>query len=224
MRVLVVGGTGGIGESIAYRFRRENANVICLGSKDFNLADPKQIYNYFLKRSAKFDTVIYSAGFNKPKALEDTCIGDCECALDVNTFGFLEVLRYCLPYWKESGGGKVVAVASLYSFLARSGRLAYTMSKHALIGAVKTLALELAQYKVLVNAVSPGFVATDMTFRNNTKPQIDKLINGIPMDRLAIPSEIAELVYFLGSKYNTYITGQNVVIDGGYSIGRYERE
>jgi 3-oxoacyl-[acyl-carrier protein] reductase len=92
------------------------------------------------------------------------------------------------------------------------------MSKHALVGVVKTLALELAEEGVLVNAVSPGYIDTSLTRANNDEATIARLTSAVPMRRLGTPEDVAEVVYFLGSTDNRYVTGQDVVVDGGFSI------
>jgi 3-oxoacyl-[acyl-carrier protein] reductase len=93
----------------------------------------------------------------------------------------------------------------------------YSSAKHALDGITDTLAVELAQDNILINTVCPGFTDTEMTSQNNTPQQISALCEEIPIGRMAKPEEIARLVYFLGSEQNTYITGQKIAIDGGYS-------
>ena len=75
---------------------------------------------------------------------------------------------------------------------------------------------EFSQYNILANTVSPGYISTDMTFQNNTEEQLSQIIKNIPLDRLGCPAEVADLVYFL-TVNNSYISGQNIVIDGGYS-------
>jgi 3-oxoacyl-[acyl-carrier protein] reductase len=90
------------------------------------------------------------------------------------------------------------------------------MSKHAMYGAVKTLALEMAENNIKVNLISPGFVDTNLTRKNNTKERIDFLQNNIPLG-LTTPEEIAKIcLYFV--RGNKFITGQNIIVDGGYSL------
>ena len=80
-----------------------------------------------------------------------------------------------------------------------------------------TLAVELAEYNVLVNTVCPGFTLTELTKKNNTDEEISNISSEIPIKRMALPREIAEVVYFLGSDKNTYLTGQKIAVDGGYT-------
>ena len=112
-------------------------------------------------------------------------------------------------------------ISSLYGTTSRVERLPYTLSKHALNGIVKNLAIELSENGVLVNSISPGYINTKMTYINNTKEQINKLERLIPLKRLGKPDEIAELAFFLCSPKNTYINGQDIVVDGGFSVGGF---
>ena len=98
----------------------------------------------------------------------------------------------------------------------------YVISKHGLIGFVKTLAIELGSIGATVNAVTPGYINTKMTSKNNTPETIEKIVKGIPVGRMGTPEEIADAVAFLASEQNTYINGHDLVVDGGYSIGGFQ--
>jgi NAD(P)-dependent dehydrogenase (short-subunit alcohol dehydrogenase family) len=221
-KVLVLGGRGAIGSAIVDHFNELRYEVISVGRQEFDLTDYSQIENYFLIMPSNFDILIHSGGFNVPKTFEDLSDHEIRHSLDANLMGFLKVVRHCLPHWKEKSAGRVVALSSLYGSFGRRGRLPYVMSKHALNGAVKTLAIELAAFGVLVNSVSPGYIATELTYRNNQPHEIDKLTAGIPLGRFGDPSEIAKVVEFLCSDQNTYINGHDLVVDGGYSIGGFQ--
>jgi 3-oxoacyl-[acyl-carrier protein] reductase len=222
MKTLVLGGKGAIGSAIARRMAEGGDDVLGVGRSDFDLTRIDQIQQYFEVNPADFDVLVHSGGFNVPKLFDELSDGEIRQSLDANLFGFLNVARECLPYWKRQGRGRVLVLSSLYGFLGRKGRLPYVMAKHALNGAVKTLAIELAPYGVLVNALSPGYVATELTYRNNTPEVIEKLVGGIPLKRMAKPDEIAEVAAFLCSARNTYITGQDIVVDGGFSAGGFQ--
>jgi 3-oxoacyl-[acyl-carrier protein] reductase len=113
----------------------------------------------------------------------------------------------------------VVLVSSLYAGVARVGRSNYSMSKAAVEALARGLAIEWANDDVLVNALRPGYVRTDMTMQNNSAQSLDRLIELIPLKRLAEPSEVAEVIRFLMSPQNTYLTGQVISLDGGLSAG-----
>ena len=120
---------------------------------------------------------------------------------------------------KNNTFGRIVLIGSLWSEYVRKEKLFYSVSKHGLVSLTKTSALELAKYNILVNTVSPGFVNTDMTQNSLTADQVKSFKSEIPLERFAEPKEIASLVYYLGSDNNTYVTGQNIFIDGGWSVG-----
>jgi len=215
-RLFLTGGNGDIGSSIKELFIEKGYDVIAPSSKELNLENLKDIEKYFFDKNKDFDVIIHCAGFNNPKTIEDLTIEDVEKTAKINYISFFELIKILSPVMKEKMSGKIVAISSLYGTITRSGRLAYTTSKHALNGCVKTLACELGKYNILVNAVSPGFVDTKMTRKNNSQEKIDLLCRKIPVNRLAKPVDIANAVYFLCSEQNTYITGQDIIVDGGF--------
>ena len=219
-RILILGGTGDIGQAISQEFT--NDQVICAGSSDVDLADPASVKAFINLTGSKFDTIIHSAGVNVPGAFDSADIAEVERAVQANLLGFLPIVQNNIPYWKESGTGRLVVISSLYGFFSRNGRLPYVMSKHGLVGLVKTLAIELGVHGTMVNAVSPGYVNTKMTSKNNTPETIDRLVAGIPVGRMGTPKEIAQAVAFLASASNTYINGHDLVVDGGYSVGGFQ--
>jgi 3-oxoacyl-[acyl-carrier protein] reductase len=113
--------------------------------------------------------------------------------------------------------GRMVNISSIWSIVTKPGRITYAMSKAGLNGYTRSLAVELAPYNILVNAVAPGYVNTELTRQNNSEQELQTICKAIPMKRLAEPIEIARLVSFLCSEENSYLTGQCLVIDGGYS-------
>ncbi len=169
-----------------------------------------------------FDAFVHCAGFNTPKPFEQIPLEELERSLRVNTVSFVRLCQLLAPGFRARGSGRVLAISSIYGVIAREKRLAYATSKHALIGAVRSLALELGRDGVLVNALSPGFIDTAMTRRNNDEATIRSLEAAVPLRRLGQPADIAELAWFLCSEANRYLTGQNVVADGGYTAGGFQ--
>lgn len=222
MHALILGGTGDIGGAIARQFRAEGLLVRAVGRSDFNLASGESIAEFFDREDARFEVLVHSGGLNHPKRFENLSDSEIRETMEVNLFGFLQVVRHCMGHWRQCGYGRVLVISSLYGFLAREGRLPYTVAKHALNGAVKTLAIELAQYGVLVNSLSPGYIETKMTRQNNSPETIARLMAGIPVRRLGTPEDIAVVSWFLCSPKNRYINGQDIVVDGGFSIGGFQ--
>ncbi len=113
--------------------------------------------------------------------------------------------------------GKIINISSIFGSVSKSQRSSYSSSKFGLIGLTKSSSLDLAKYNIMVNSVSPGFIKTKLTKKILKEKGIKKISKIIPMNRLGNVKEISNLVNFLSSKYNTYITGQNIIIDGGFT-------
>jgi acetoacetyl-CoA reductase len=218
-KILVLGGTGDIGNEIVKKF--SNDFVISVGSSGVDLSN-KESAKDFAKQHSDFDTIVHCAGYNVPGAFETLDLDELEKSVRTNLLGFLPIVQSNIEHWKTTGTGRVVIISSLYGFLSRYGRMPYVISKHGLIGFVKTLAIELGPIGATVNAVTPGYINTKMTSKNNTPETIEKIVKGIPVGRMGTPAEIADAVAFLASEQNTYINGHDLVVDGGYSIGGFQ--
>ena len=223
-RILVLGGSGGIGREIVACFRDYRGEVVAPSHGELELADTGSIDAYFRRVAADFDAMVYAAGINVPKPFEKLTEEDLNAALKVNTLGVFSVCTHVVPGMKRRGGGRIAVLASIYGVISRRDRLPYSLSKQALRGMVQTMALELAKDNILVNAISPGFIGTEMTYRNNSPEKVAELERGIPLGRLGTGREIGELAAFLCSTRNSYITGQNIVADGGYLVGGWQSE
>mgnify|MGYP003112444111 FL=1 len=208
---------GGIGKAIASKFETMGHKVLKPTSTEIDLRSPEDIGS-----NKKVQILINCAGINPTKPFEEVCDEEFSEVLKTNFIGFFNIVKQVSPYMKQSGGGYILNISSLYGFISRRNRIMYATSKHAANGMVKTLALELARDNIKVNCLSPGFVMTKMTTMNNDRKKIESWQRKIPLGRLATPQDIAEVAYFLCSEQNSYITGQDIVVDGGYSIGGFE--
>jgi 3-oxoacyl-[acyl-carrier protein] reductase len=116
---------------------------------------------------------------------------------------------------KKGKGGKIINISSIFGVVSREKRSMYSASKSALLGLTRASALDLSKHNVLVNSVSPGFVNTSLTRKILGKKGMKNIIKEIPIKRMATTKDISNLIIFLCSNYNSYITGQNFIIDGG---------
>ena len=132
--------------------------------------------------------------------------------LQVNLAAPLMVARAALP-----GARRMVNVSSVWGRISRPGRAAYSASKAGLDGLTRALALEYAGSGVLVNSVAPGYTETAMMHKYNSAEELERVRASVPLGRFGSPADVAELVFFLGSEKNRYVTGQVFVIDGGFS-------
>jgi NAD(P)-dependent dehydrogenase (short-subunit alcohol dehydrogenase family) len=162
------------------------------------------------------DVLVNDAGINR---LSQTAYSDLylEETLQVNLIAPMRLARGLIPGMIQGKYGRIVNISSIWSVVSKPGRIMYAVSKTGLNGYTRSLAVELAPYNILVNAVAPGYVNTDLTRQNNTENDLQLIRQTIPMKRLAEPAEIAHLVSFLCSETNSYLTGQCLVIDGGYT-------
>ena len=119
---------------------------------------------------------------------------------------------------KKNKYGRIVNIASIFGVISREKRAAYSSTKSGLIGLTKATAHDLAKDNILVNSISPGFINTELTKNILGEKSMKEISSSIPLKRLGDPDEIAKLVLFLTSDQNTYITGENIIIDGGYTI------
>ena len=231
--ILITGSSRGIGAAIARLAKEKGYEVLLHGrthsSHLMKLAkelDSKylifDISNEDEVRQALFETteiniLVNSAGVNISKTFNDLTDTDWRNVYDINLFGLVNVTRHVVSIMKRSKStGKIINIASIKGLYASVGRVAYASSKAAVINLTTGLAKELAP-DILVNAVAPGFTNTEMT-DNTWSDRIKKQVDNILLKRMADPKEIAEVVLFLSSSANEYITGQTINIDGGFSI------
>jgi len=216
-RALITGGSRGIGHAIRTLFEENGAQVSAPERKELDLAVTGSVKNY-LSKNQDFDIVVNCAGINILSSFEELSIEQMEQVFQTNFFGAVELLQGTVPGMRERSYGRIVNIESLYALISKEKRLSYAASKSALSALTRTLAVEYGKFNVLVNAVLPGYVLTEMTQKNLTPKDIEKICERIPLGRLADPEEIAKLVLFLCSDQNTYITGQLIVADGGFLI------
>tara|TARA_R110001583_G_scaffold14595_1_gene60686 strand:+ start:7733 stop:8416 length:684 start_codon:yes stop_codon:yes gene_type:complete len=218
-KILVTGGTKGIGKSISELLVSLGGDVVSINSKDCDFE--KDDIAEFLKSNIDFDDVdilINNAGINKIDYFEDIIEDDFDRIMKVNVKAPMVISKYVIKNMVKNNWGRVVNISSVWGTKSIGQRTSYTTSKYAIKGMTKTMAIELANKNILVNSVSPGFTNTELTSKILSEKQKDNLIKKVPMDRMAEPSEIANVVAFLCSDFNTYITGQDIVVDGGFLI------
>ena len=235
--VLITGATRGIGKVTARLFMDHGAKVIITGTSsvcpellreelngdfiylqaNFSSSSGIEAFLTQLDQFPRIDVCVNNAGINRLNLIEEISDKDYEEVLSVNLHAPLKICRYLAPRMKQQKYGRVINVASIWSSITKPGRTIYTVSKNAIVGLTKTMAVELAPFGVTVNAISPGFTLTELTESTLSAVEIDQLAKQVPAKRFAEPYEIARVILFLGSKENSYMTGQNIVVDGGFT-------
>lgn len=215
--VLLTGSGRGIGKAIKDLLEEtDQYNLIMPSRKDMDLTDAGSVMDYFGKNKIPADILINNAGINILNKIEDIEQDTIEEMLAVNLISPLKLIQFCVPHMKSRKWGRVVNISSIWGVRSKEFRTLYSATKFALSGITKSLSRELGEYNILVNAVCPGYLNTEMTDKNIPAAEKKRIKATIPLRRFAEPIEIAQLVKFLISEENTYITGQAIIIDGGF--------
>ena len=231
--VIITGGTRGIGKSIAKKFIEYGANVFITGTKDvnsfksnlkikdymqLNSYDEYSIKNFYdqVRKMTKIDILINNMGINKIDHIQDIKTKDFNSLINTNLKIPFYLSQLVSKKMIKKRKGKILNISSIWSIVSKEKRVSYATSKSGLNGLTRSLAVDLGKYNILVNSLSPGVVYTDLTKKVLGK-EINSIKRLIPLKRLASTKEISSAAIFLCSDLNTYVTGQNIMVDGGYT-------
>lgn len=216
---LVTGASRGIGAAIAARLSADGFEVVCPPRVDLDLADPNAVTAWGrLHGDRPWTVLVNNAGINHPAPMEAHDEDRWRLHQQVNLHAPIQLMAAIIPGMRRRRAGRILAITSLWAVCARSGRTHYAATKAGLVAACRTAALETARDGILINALSPGYTATALTERNNTPEELADIRIRIPLGRLAQPHEIASAASWLVSPQNSYMTGQEILLDGGYSL------
>lgn len=237
-KVVISGVNSGIGYATALVFAKEGYVVYGLDlSSDVNpslalkiktlgsvinyavcdVSDNEQVAAYFDTLNTEIDVLVNNAGILGPRIKTEEYPKDAfDSIIDVNVKGVFYLTKHGLTHLKKQAGSSIVNVASVAGLVGMANHIAYSASKHAVVGMTKTLALEYAKVGIRVNAVCPGFTDTSMV----EKAQLEMdYVNGLkystPMKRFGEAEEIAAGIFYLASSNASFITGHCLTIDGG---------
>ena len=224
--IVVVGGTSGIGLATAKYLQELGHKVIVGGRTDpkcstlafgpLDVTDEFQVKKFFGTITGKIEGLVYAAGVTAPKTpISKFDVTVFDSVIKTNTTGLLLCLKYCYQQLAAEEG-RVVVVNSLASRVSsKYSGVEYTISKSALSGLVKQLAMDFAPDNVLINSIFPSMTATPMLIQNVEQSVREAMAAAIPLNRIAMPLEISKAIAFLLLEDNTYITGCGIDINGG---------
>jgi 3-hydroxybutyrate dehydrogenase len=252
--VLITGSTSGIGLEIAKHFAKLKAKIIinglekedivqkvvielkALGASDIlyhsaNLANPTEIAQMFEavdKKFGKLDVLVNNAGIQFVSPIESFPDDKWEAIIRINMISSFYTIKYAVPMMKKNGWGRIINMGSAHSLIASPFKSAYVAAKHGLLGMTKSIALELAEHNITVNAICPGYVKTPLVVnqiadtakaRNMTEEAVirDVILASQATKKFVEIDEIANLVIFLCDDRAASITGVPLSIDGGWT-------
>ena len=243
-RALITGATKGIGRAIAEEFLALGAEILIVARKGDEVskaiadwqkqghkvhgcvadvavsADRKTVIEHSMSVFGdSLDILVNNVGMNIRKQLVDYQEDEYRHIFETNLFSVIEMCRLCFPFLKNGVGANVVNVASVAGFVDVLSGPPYGMTKAAEIQLTRHLGVEWASAGIRVNAISPWYTETPLTVPVLTNPErLEKIIAATPLRRVAQPEEMAAAVAFLAMDKASYITGQNIVVDGGFSV------
>ena len=241
-KVLITGGTRGIGRAIAETFAKNGAHVIILGTSEQKAQEtlsqlkelaghPEQLFEYKLvnvgqhqevlialeeieKTWGALDVVVNNAGITRDNLLMRMSEKDWNDVLDVNLKSIFSVCHHVIKSMLKARKGKIINISSVIGLTGNPGQVNYSASKFGVVGFTRSLAIEVAKRGICVNCIAPGFIETDMT-ASLTETQKEELMRKIPMQKLGSANDIAQAALFLASSMSDYVTGQVITVDGG---------
>ena len=236
---LITGATRGIGKqiamtlakqgyNIALNYRKENeelentkkeienigVQILAVKGDVANFEDCENFVKQVIERFGQIDVLVNNAGITKDMLLMRMKKEDFEQVIDTNLVGTFNVTKNVVPYMMKARSGRIINISSVVGISGNAGQTNYSASKAGIIGFTKSLAKEIASRNILVNAVAPGFIETNMTdvLKDDVKQEIAK---NIPLKRMGTTQDVANVVKFLVSDDSSYITGQVINVDGG---------
>ena len=214
---LITGASRGIGKSIKEILSKDEIEIISPTRNELDLSSSESIDKFLSQVSADIDIIINNAGILKVGEHNEFSSDDFHEILQVNVVAPFKIISGFVEKMKVQNFGRIVNISSVWGQKSKKGRTLYSSSKAALDALTRSLAIEFASYNILINSVAPGYIETDMLKQCNTEEELSIIRDTIPMKRFGKKTEIAELVRFLSSENNSYITGQIFTIDGGYT-------
>ena len=235
--IIITGSTRGIGKKIAEDLFSLGATLILTGTnkkevKELNnLKRPNVRYYYldnlkkksvdsFLEDISDLDLIhglVNNAGINRLNFVQNVNLSDWNDMISVNLTTPFRLIKAVSTKMISNNYGRILNIASIFSVISKEKRVAYSSTKFGLNGLTIGTSNDVSKYNILCNSLSPGFVMTDLTKKNLSEKEIKELSSQIPIKKFGTTSDVSNVAVFLLSDLNQYITGQNIIVDGGYT-------
>lgn len=233
---IVSGGSRGIGASIVetlassgfnvvlnYRFSADKANdiaskfsnVVTFQADVSDYTQVKSLVDFTISKFGRIDLLVNNAGIDFINTLSDTSDSDFDKVLKNNLYSAFYLSKEVSPYMINAKSGLIINISSIWGIVGASCEMAYSVSKAGLDAMTKSLAKELGPSNIRVNSIAPGIIDTDMN-SFLSKEELSEIVNDIPLERIGLPSDVADTVLFL--EKNSYITGQVIQVTGGWNL------
>ena len=239
---IITGGARGIGKKISQTFLKEGASVYIFdvnqeeGARTVGELQPaydgkviffkvditdeksvEQSIEKIIEAEGRIDILVNNAGITRDNLILRMSLEDWKKVIDINLTGAFICSKHTVKYMVKNRSGKIINISSIVGVHGNAGQSNYSSSKAGIIGLTKTLARELAGRNILVNAIAPGYIETEMTKKLSDKIK-EKLMEQIPTGRLGSVDDVAKTALFLASDDSNYITGTVISLDGGMGI------
>ncbi len=215
---LITGGARGIGAAIRAELEQRGCRVVAPSRAELDLGQPRSIDAYCQAHAElPVDILVNNAGINVLNPIPAVDAATWQAMLQTNLTAALRLIQAFAPGMAGRSWGRILSLSSIFSVVTRERRAAYSMTKAGLNALTRSTAVEFGPAGVLANALAPGYVDTDLTRQNNTPEMLAAIEATIPLRRLARTEELARVAAFLISEENTYLTGQIILVDGGFT-------
>jgi NAD(P)-dependent dehydrogenase (short-subunit alcohol dehydrogenase family) len=238
---LITGGSKGLGKAMARGLAEAGADIVITSRHEGELRDAlddilkgtgrngrlivadmsrraevEQLARIALEQMGRIDILVNNAGTNVPQPIDEVRDADWDRVVEINLGSVMALTRALVPQMKARRWGRIIHISSIMGFVAKAGRSCYSATKAALLGVTRATALELGAYGITVNSICPGPFLTDLPGRLLSEEEKREMARTTALDRWGDPKELVGPILLLASEAGSYITGEALVVDGGY--------
>ncbi|MBN2000598.1 3-oxoacyl-[acyl-carrier-protein] reductase [candidate division KSB1 bacterium] len=201
-------------DDAASDIKKNGVEALAVRTDVSSLADAEKLVTATLEKFGRIDILVNNAGITRDNLIMKMDEKEWDAVIAVNLKGTFNCIKAAIRPMMKQRSGKIINLASIVGLIGNAGQANYSASKAGIIGLTKSTAKELGSRNIQVNAIAPGFIATEMT-ENLPQNAKDAFLNNIPLKRAGQVDDVANIVLFLASELSDYVTGQVINVDGG---------